>query len=53
MIARPLAFAIAGPLAGYVAVRVGERTSAVGRRRLRRGVDGGPVRRGARAPPTS
>jgi EmrB/QacA subfamily drug resistance transporter len=29
MIARPLAFAIAGPLAGYVAVRVGERTSAV------------------------
>jgi len=29
MIARPLAFAIAGPLAGYVAVRVGERLSAV------------------------
>jgi EmrB/QacA subfamily drug resistance transporter len=29
MIARPLAFSIAGPLAGYVAVRVGERTSAV------------------------
>lgn len=29
MIARPLAFAIAGPLAGYVAVRIGERTSAV------------------------
>jgi EmrB/QacA subfamily drug resistance transporter len=29
MIARPLAFAIAGPLAGYVAVKVGERTSAV------------------------
>jgi MFS family permease len=29
MIARPLAFAIAGPLAGYVAIRVGERTSAV------------------------
>jgi len=29
MISRPLAFAIAGPLAGYVAVRVGERTSAV------------------------
>jgi EmrB/QacA subfamily drug resistance transporter len=29
MIARPLAFAIAGPLAGYIAVRVGERTSAV------------------------
>jgi predicted MFS family arabinose efflux permease len=29
MIARPLAFAIAGPLAGYVAVRVGERTSAM------------------------
>lgn len=29
MVARPLAFAIAGPLAGYVAVRVGERTSAV------------------------
>lgn len=29
MIARPLAFAISGPLAGYVAVRVGERTSAV------------------------
>ena len=29
MIARPLAFAIAGPLAGYVAVRVGERPSAV------------------------
>ena len=29
MIARPLAFAIAGPLAGYAAVRVGERTSAV------------------------
>jgi EmrB/QacA subfamily drug resistance transporter len=29
MIARPLAFAIAGPLAGYVAVRVGERTSAI------------------------
>lgn len=29
MIARPLAFAIAGPLAGYVAVRIGERTSSV------------------------
>ncbi len=29
MIARPLAFAIAGPVAGYVAVRIGERTSAV------------------------
>jgi EmrB/QacA subfamily drug resistance transporter len=29
MIARPLAFAITGPLAGYVAVRVGERASAV------------------------
>jgi EmrB/QacA subfamily drug resistance transporter len=29
MIARPLAFAIAGPVAGYVAVRVGERPSAV------------------------
>ena len=29
MIARPLAFAITGPLAGYVAIRVGERTSAV------------------------
>jgi EmrB/QacA subfamily drug resistance transporter len=29
MIARPLAFAISGPLAGYVAVRVGERSSAV------------------------
>jgi len=29
MIARPLAFAIAGPVAGAVAVRVGERTSAV------------------------
>jgi EmrB/QacA subfamily drug resistance transporter len=29
MIARPLAFAITGPLAGYVAVRIGERTSAV------------------------
>ncbi len=29
MIARPLAFAIAGPLAGYVAVRVGERASAI------------------------
>ncbi|MGQ0430834.1 MAG: MFS transporter [Microthrixaceae bacterium] len=29
MIARPLAFAISGPLAGYVAVRIGERTSAV------------------------
>ena len=29
MIARPLAFAIAGPVAGYVAIRVGERTSAV------------------------
>jgi EmrB/QacA subfamily drug resistance transporter len=29
MIARPLAFAIAGPLAGYVAIRIGERTSAV------------------------
>jgi EmrB/QacA subfamily drug resistance transporter len=29
MIARPLAFAIAGPLAGYVAIRVGERASAV------------------------
>src|SRR5690606_39967696 len=29
MIARPLAFAIAGPLAGYVAVRIGERTSAL------------------------
>jgi MFS family permease len=30
MIARPLAFAIAGPLAGYVAVRTGERPLAVG-----------------------
>ena len=29
MIARPLAFAISGPVAGYVAIRVGERTSAV------------------------
>jgi len=29
MIARPLAFAITGPLAGYVTIRVGERTSAV------------------------
>src|SRR3546814_10803024 len=29
MIARPLAFAITGPLAGYIAVRIGERTSAV------------------------
>lgn len=29
MIARPLAFAIAGPVAGYVAVRVGERASAI------------------------
>lgn len=28
MISRPLAFAIAGPLAGYLAVKVGERTSA-------------------------
>jgi EmrB/QacA subfamily drug resistance transporter len=29
MIARPLAFAVSGPLAGYVAIRVGERTAAV------------------------
>ncbi|MDP1820976.1 MAG: MFS transporter [Acidimicrobiales bacterium] len=29
MIARPLVFAISGPLAGYVAVKVGERISAV------------------------
>jgi EmrB/QacA subfamily drug resistance transporter len=29
MIARPLAFAITGPLAGYIALKVGERTSAV------------------------
>ncbi len=29
MIARPLAFAIAGPLAGYLAIRIGERVSAV------------------------
>ncbi len=29
MIARPLAFAISGPLAGYAAVRVGERASAL------------------------
>ena len=29
MIARPLAFAISGPLAGYLAVRIGERVSAV------------------------
>ena len=29
MIARPLAFSITGPLAGYVALRVGERTAAV------------------------
>jgi MFS family permease len=29
MIPRPLAFAIAGPLAGYAAVKVGERASAV------------------------
>jgi len=29
MIARPLAFAITGPLAGYVTIRVGERASAV------------------------
>ena len=28
-IARPLVFAIAGPIAGYLAVRVGERTNAV------------------------
>ncbi len=28
-IARPLAFAIAGPLGGFVAVKIGERTSAV------------------------
>ena len=28
-IARPLAFSIAGPIAGYVTVRVGERTNAV------------------------
>jgi EmrB/QacA subfamily drug resistance transporter len=30
MIARPIAFAITGPLAGYIALRIGERTSAVG-----------------------
>ncbi|MEX2293658.1 MAG: MFS transporter [Acidimicrobiales bacterium] len=29
MIARPLSFAIAGPVAGYLAVRIGERSSAV------------------------
>lgn len=29
MIARPLAFSIAGPLAGYLAVKVGERVSAL------------------------
>lgn len=29
MIARPLAFAITGPLAGYIAIRIGERTSAL------------------------
>ncbi len=29
MVARPLAFTIAGPLAGYLALRVGERTAAV------------------------
>ncbi len=29
MIARPLAFSIAGPLAGYLAIRVGERVSAL------------------------
>ena len=29
MIARPLTFAISGPIAGYLAVKVGERTSAV------------------------
>jgi EmrB/QacA subfamily drug resistance transporter len=29
MIARPLTFAVAGPIAGYLAVKVGERTSAV------------------------
>jgi MFS family permease len=29
MISRPLAFAIMGPVAGYVALRVGERTTAV------------------------
>ena len=29
MISRPLAFAISGPLAGYAAVRIGERTSAI------------------------
>ena len=40
LIARPLAFAIAGPLAGYVAVRVGERPSAVVGARVRGGVDG-------------
>ena len=28
-IARPLAFSLAGPLAGYVAVRIGERVSAM------------------------
>jgi EmrB/QacA subfamily drug resistance transporter len=29
LISRPLAFAIAGPLAGYLTIRIGERTSAV------------------------
>ena len=48
MIARPLAFAIAGPLAGYVAIRVGERTSAVAGADLRGGLDGGAVDGGAR-----
>jgi hypothetical protein len=33
MIARPLTFAIVGPVAGYLAVKVGERTSAVTGRR--------------------
>jgi len=30
LIARPLSFAIAGPLAGYLTIRIGERVSAVG-----------------------
>ena len=51
-IARPLAFSIAGPIAGYITVRVGERTNAVLGAAVHRGVDAGAGHRRGRAPPT-
>ena len=40
MICRPLSFSVSSPVAGYVAVRVGERRASVFGYALRRGLDG-------------